>query len=267
MKGANMVDFGYIGGWKTLKDALKQFPDQSPLTQLVVDLKDTDPDDSFSAVPYEKGSCFLYYLERILGGPDVFEPFLKSYLKKFQHQTVTTKEWIEYLEQYFHDKKDVLKQVDWKAWLYTPGLPPVNMIDWQVSLISARFPPDDIKDFSPPQVVEFLAQLVDKTSGKPPLAISHLKKMDEVYNFTPSKNSEIRFRWLRLCVRGAWQDRYSQTVTFITIQGRMKYIRPLYKELYAREESKELAVKTFQDHRSIYHPIAEAMIAKDLNLV
>ena len=31
---------------------------------------------------------------------------------------------------YFDFQKDVLKQVDWKAWLYTPGLPPVNMIDW-----------------------------------------------------------------------------------------------------------------------------------------
>ena len=39
------------------------------MTQLVVDLKDTDPDDAFSSVPYEKGSCFLTYLERILGGP------------------------------------------------------------------------------------------------------------------------------------------------------------------------------------------------------
>ncbi len=48
---------------------IKQFPDNSPKTQLVVDLKDTDPDDVFSSVPYEKGSCFLNYLERILGGP------------------------------------------------------------------------------------------------------------------------------------------------------------------------------------------------------
>ena len=50
-------------------EQLKQFPDNSPKTQLVVDLKDTDPDDAFSSIPYEKGSCFLYYLEKILGGP------------------------------------------------------------------------------------------------------------------------------------------------------------------------------------------------------
>lgn len=282
-KGAKMVDFAYIGGWKTLKDALKQFPDGSPKTQLVVDLKDTDPDDVFSSVPYEKGSCFLTYLERILGGPDEFEPFLRSYLKKFQYETVTTKEWRHYLEEYFHDKKDVLKQVDWKTWLHKPGLPPVNMIDWYDTTLTepctilcdkwlkateaelGSFSSDDIKEFSPPQVVEFLAQLVDKTNTKP-LAISHLKTMDEVYHFTLSRNSEIKFRWLRLSVRAAWQERYTQTVTFITIQGRMKYIRPLYKELYAREESKELAVKTFKEHRAFYHPIAAAMIAKDLNL-
>ena len=35
---------------------------------------------------------------------DVFEPFLRSYLEKFQHQTVTSKEWKHYLEEYFHDK-------------------------------------------------------------------------------------------------------------------------------------------------------------------
>ena len=29
----------------------------------------------------------------------------------------------------FNMQKDVLKQVDWKAWLYTPGMPPVDVIN------------------------------------------------------------------------------------------------------------------------------------------
>lgn len=131
-----MVDFAYIGGWKTLKDAIKKYPENSPLTKLVVDLKDTDPDDAFSSVPYEKGSCFLYYLERILGGPEVFEPFLKKYLENFKYKTVNTKEWRHFLEEYFQDKKDILKQVEWKAWLHEPGLPPVNMIEWYDTTLS-----------------------------------------------------------------------------------------------------------------------------------
>lgn len=283
-RGEKMVDFGYIGGWKTLKDSVKQFPADSPATQLVQVLKETDPDDSFSSVPYEKGSCFLYYLEQILGGPEVFEPFLRSYLETYQNQTVTTSEWKSYLEGYFHDKRDILSQVDWNAWLNKPGMPPVDLINWYDTTLTdpcsalcerwlqaseaelGTFSSDDIKDFSPPQVVEFLAQLVDKTSDKP-LPISHLRTMDKAYRLTPSKNSEIKFRWLRLCVRSAYREQYSETVDFITMQGRMKFIRPLYKELYARKESKDLAVKTFQEHRKFYHPIAESLIAKDLHLV
>ena len=36
-----------------------------------------DPDDSYSSVPYQKGSTFLWYLEDIVGGPDKMEAFLR----------------------------------------------------------------------------------------------------------------------------------------------------------------------------------------------
>ncbi|XP_015767938.1 PREDICTED: leukotriene A-4 hydrolase-like, partial [Acropora digitifera] len=429
-RGEKMVDFYYIGGWKTLKDSVKQFPADSPATQLVQVLKETDPDDSFSSVPYEKGSCFLYYLEQILGGPEVFEPFLRSYLETYQYQTVTTSEWKSYLEGYFHDKRDILSQVDWNAWLNKPGMPPVDLINWydttltdpcsalcerwlQASVAELEtFSSDDIKDFSPPQVVEFLAQLVDKTSDKP-LPISHLRTMDKAYRLTPSKNSEIKFRvesqlstaeqitfkyvWgsydlLILPPSFPYGGMENPCLTFVTptllvgkgggrpltsvvaheishswtgnlvtnrtwehfwlnegftvflerkILGRrrgekmvdfgyiggwktlkdsasvaeletfssddikdfsppqvVEFLAQLVdksnlialvnnnilffiiivfiiiiitfgflRELYARKESKDLAVKTFQEHRKFYHPIAESLIAKDLHLV
>ena len=45
------------------------FTPDNPLTALVPDLTDVDPDDAFSIVPYEKGHTFLWYLEELLGGP------------------------------------------------------------------------------------------------------------------------------------------------------------------------------------------------------
>ena len=45
------------------------FEAKKQLTKLVVDLKDTDPDDAFSSIPYEKGNFLLFHLEEILGGP------------------------------------------------------------------------------------------------------------------------------------------------------------------------------------------------------
>lgn len=45
------------------------FGANNPLTNLVPDLKEVDPDDAFSSVPYEKGFALLYHLEELLGGP------------------------------------------------------------------------------------------------------------------------------------------------------------------------------------------------------
>jgi leukotriene-A4 hydrolase len=48
-----------------------------------VPLDDVDPDDAFSSIPYEKGYIFLYYLQELVGGPSVFEPFIKEHCKKY----------------------------------------------------------------------------------------------------------------------------------------------------------------------------------------
>ena len=48
------------------------FGHENQLTCLVTNLKDIDPDDAFSTVPYEKGSSLLCYLEQLLGGPGMY---------------------------------------------------------------------------------------------------------------------------------------------------------------------------------------------------
>ena len=40
----------------------------------------------------------------------------------------------------------------------------------------------------------------------------------------------------------------------------------LFSEMYQREKSKALAVKTFQENQSRYHSIAATLVAKDLEL-
>ena len=53
---------------------------------------------------------------------------------------------------------------------------------------------------------------------------------------------------------------------FIYCQFQLGSLDLLPRELYAKEESRDLAVTTFQENRSFYHPIAAAQIAKDLGL-
>jgi len=57
---------------------------------------------------------------------------------------------------------------------------------------------------------------------------------------------------------------YVDTVEFLGEQGRMKFVRPLYRDLF--KANKSLALETFKKNRDNYHSIAQKMIAKDLGL-
>jgi len=46
--------------------------ESNPVTALVLNLEDVQPDDAFSIVPYEKGAVFLWYLEELVGGSGEF---------------------------------------------------------------------------------------------------------------------------------------------------------------------------------------------------
>lgn len=127
-KSEQSRQFECIDGWRDLTECVNVvFGKESPLTRLVTDLSETDPDDAFSSIPYEKGHMFLYYLEELLGGVEVFNKYLKAYVERFKGKSITTDEWKAYLYEYFHDKKDVLDKVDWQNWLYSPGMPPVTL--------------------------------------------------------------------------------------------------------------------------------------------
>lgn len=88
LHGEDARQFHAILGWKALQESIEHFGQQNPLTCLVPNLKDTDPDDAFSSVPYEKGFNLLYYLETLLGA-NTFETFMRSYYQNFTHQSVS----------------------------------------------------------------------------------------------------------------------------------------------------------------------------------
>jgi leukotriene-A4 hydrolase len=56
LHGEKQAEFESIIGLRALKDDIKHFGKENPLTALVPVLKDTDPDDAFCNVPYGKFS-------------------------------------------------------------------------------------------------------------------------------------------------------------------------------------------------------------------
>uniref|UniRef100_A0A3P8UG66 Leukotriene A-4 hydrolase n=1 Tax=Amphiprion percula TaxID=161767 RepID=A0A3P8UG66_AMPPE len=248
------------------------FGANNPLTNLVPSLQDVNPDDAFSSVPYEKGFALLYHLEELMGGPEVFMGFVKSYIQLFAYSSVTTEEWKNYLFTFFKDKVDVLNKVDWNAWMFTPGMPPVKpqydttLADACIALsqkwIKVKPKPGFVLTLSSHQLIEFLSLLLHEDA----LPLTRVKKMQEVYDLNACMNAEIRFRWLRLCVRSKWEEAVPMALKMATEQGRMKFTRPLFKEVFNFDKFRNEAVKVFLEHRAAMHPVTSGLVGKDLKV-
>ncbi|XP_074867718.1 leukotriene A-4 hydrolase [Carettochelys insculpta] len=276
--GEQFRHFQALGGWRELQNTINTLGDTSPFTNLIPNLNEVDPDVAYSSVPYEKGFALLFHLEQLLGGPDVFIGFLKAYIQQFAYKSAVTEDWKKFLYSYFKDKVDVLNSVDWNAWMHSPGMPPVKpkydtMLSDACVALSQRwvkakendlcsFSSADLKDLSSHQLIEFLTLLILEV----PLPVSHVKRMQEVYNFNAVNNSEIRFRWLRLCILAKWEEAIPLALKMVTEQGRLKFIRPLYRDLYNFDKSRDQAVSTFLQHRVFMHPVAAMLVAKDLKV-
>jgi leukotriene-A4 hydrolase len=54
-------------------------------------------------------------------------------------------------------------------------------------------------------------------------------KMEDLYKLSSVKNAEIRCDWIRLGLVGHWKDAIPRAVQMVTDQGRMKFLRPIYR--------------------------------------
>uniref|UniRef100_A0A0B7A8X7 Peptidase M1 leukotriene A4 hydrolase/aminopeptidase C-terminal domain-containing protein n=1 Tax=Arion vulgaris TaxID=1028688 RepID=A0A0B7A8X7_9EUPU len=270
-------------GWKDLHAAVEALTQagNEPYTKLVPDLKGVDPDDAFSAVPYEKGFALLYQLQNLLGGPTVFEAFLRAYIENFKYKSITTEDWKKFLFAYFSSEEDQAKlnSFDWKTWFHGLGMPPYqpnyDLSMAEPSRILARrwiqqpdndltvFSPDDINNIPSILIREFLSQIF---LTEPSLSLAKVKHLEQVYGFNRVGNSEIRFKWLRLCAKVKWENSVTHALKFVNEQGRMKFVRPIYRDLYDWEYARPLAIANFNAHRSEMHNTAAALVAKDLKL-
>mmetsp|Transcript_4668 Transcript_4668/g.6066 ORF Transcript_4668/g.6066 Transcript_4668/m.6066 type:complete len:381 (+) Transcript_4668:114-1256(+) len=294
-------DFDAITGWNALRDSVDEYGDDHCFTCLVPCLDRVDPDDSFSSVPYEKGFNFLYYLSRVVGeGP--FETFAQAYVQKFKYKTVTTEQFCDFFRQYCASRSLDISQVDFDAWINRPGMPAVTP-DFDDSLSSSSIALaqswydinrmnmniadgdgngdgaagaaalekiqnlPDVSTWTSAQMVVMLEKLLGMLAeAKESFVILSLEQMGQQYQFNTSRNAEVRFCWQTLCIRSEGEFCLPCVETFIKEQGRMKFIRPLYRELYRSKFGKTNAMKWFAEWRSNYHPIAQKMVAKDLEL-
>jgi len=239
-------------------------------TSLYVDLAGRDPEKAFSGVPYIKGQLFLLYLEEKYGR-EAFDPFLKQYFTAHAFQSMTSAKFIAYLKANLMDKyPGVVSMEKINEWVYGTGMPddsprPTSDIftrvlqdqqDWLAGKISLK----DIAttNWTVHQWLHFITNLPEE------MAPRRMAQLDEAYNLTASRNNEIAHVWLLQGLKHDYRAILPRLKAYLPSIGRLKLIRPLYKQLATTPGGLAMAREIYRPARPGYHPSAQKVLDKIL---
>jgi leukotriene-A4 hydrolase len=244
-------------GFEKLLQAFEQNKEHPELTKLRTHLTNVDPDEAFSVVPYEKGYLFLKTLEAAAGRA-AFDQLLTTWLETHRFGVATTEDFIALIERM---NPELLQKVDHKAWLDGINLPskywkPESKRLATVQSIGARVPTiEESSSWSPAEWQLYLESM------QTPPSVDLCKDLDAQYHLTESKNPEVLVSWLILACAAGYDAVLARVEQVLGETGRMKYLKPLYRALTGRAETKERARKWFTKYRDSYHPIAQQVIS------
>merc|ERR1711990_9584 len=137
----------------------------------------------------------------------------------------------------------ILGSVDWDAWIYQPGLPPIHhdftTVDSNASaaladayiVLAGKSSPDNytkFNDYYSNLKVIFLERLALRIDD---VTVDILTKIDADYNLTNTPDPECKQRWLPLGIKKGYAPAKEPAHTFISSQGRLKYLNPIYLAL------------------------------------
>ena len=240
-------------------------------TQLYIDLKDRDPDDAFSSVPYTKGQLFLIYLEKKFGR-DRFDAFVLAYFDSHAFQSLGTANFVKYLKANLtHKYPNIVSDEEINEWIFEQGLPtfvpkPTSTafitIDQQIS----QWLSDEVELSKLPIASWTLHEWLHFINNLPlNINTERMSALDKQFNLTNSQNAEIAHAWYLLSIRAGYDVVYPAMSKYLVAIGRRKLIVPLYKELAQTEQGKAWALTVYQQARPGYHGLAQGTIDGILN--
>ena len=169
-------------------------------------------------------------------GRDRFDTWLRGYLDHFAFQSITTAQFLEYLLTTLFSKdpgsEDRLRI---HAWLYEPGLPANAPVVQSAALARANTDPPESPRAR--RRLPSTRRAGRHRSGRNSWRTCHGRfhrivwRISTTYALSTRGNSEVLFQWLRLAVLSHYEPAFPALETFLTSQGRMKFVVPLYRAL------------------------------------
>ncbi|KAF5398963.1 Leukotriene A-4 hydrolase [Paragonimus heterotremus] len=256
---------------------------KNPFSKLVPNLDGVDPDVSYNRIPYEKGSLFLCFLEHTFG-KDKMLSWLKAYVKQFAGKALDTTMWREFLASQLGPgvESDL---VNWNEWLYGMGLPSWKPTFEAADAIAQCDQFNDLLASSAlgetSSVTTASASMLKQWSSltpvqrelalrrlneRKPLSHNNLQAIDSALHLSRQQNAELRFEWSIMTIRARYLPALDSCLEFLNSQGRMRYTRPLYRELNQWPEVRERVHENFKTQRPFMHRTTSMLVEKDLGL-
>ena len=265
MEGKDYADMLAVLGYQDLEGTLNDLGLQAPATHLKLNLAGKDPDEGMNDIAYEKGYLFLCSIEKLVGRQK-WDSFVKSYFDAHAFQSMTTEQFLSYLEENLLKVNHVsAEKANLRNWIYGPGLPagvapPVSIRFLKAGKLAEQFGQSQTIDKAQTQgwsSHEWLHFLRSLPAG---ISTATMQKLDTDFGFTQSGNSEILFEWLLMGISTGYEPTRPVLDKFLMETGRRKFVLPLYKALVTTESGKAYAKTLFSRAKANYHAVTRQSV-------
>jgi len=269
--GADFANMLAILSFQDLNDEIARLTEEGKAadTRLRVELKDRDPDEGLTAIPYDKGFYLLKLIEETVGR-EKWDEFLKSYFDKFAFRIMTTDAFVYYINnQLINQNEAWADQIRLDEWVHGEGLPdncPIvkstrfiqvedQLAAWQNGAEPSKLA---TAEWMTPEWLHFLRNLPNEMSE------DQMKTLDEGFGFTNSGNSEIVSAWFVKVIPNNYQKAEEATEEFLIEVGRRKFLVPIYKAILKSDNGKTRARSIYEKARPNYHAVSSETLDKML---
>lgn len=238
----------------------------NPYSSLFPNISDADPEDSFSNLPYEKGSQFVYYMETLIG-EDAMQSLLRLYMGTFAQMAIESTDFKTLYETFvnetFENATDIINATQWDLWVYEPGLPPVtldfrtNALEEAQALATAyaklrgESSPDNYTiffDFFSSQKLGFVQEL----AGIETIDVDLLAYIDSDLNLTTIADPFVKTNWFVLGIKKGYDTVLEPAYIWNGEQGRYAHVKPIFQAMVDAGNC-DMAKVWFADYEDFYN--------------
>ncbi len=256
--GADRANMARVLDWAGIQTALRT---TQPDAQRLHLRASPDPENYNSAVAYDKGALFLRTVETAVGR-DTLDAYLRSYFTRFAFKPMTSEKFLEDFRRHVVKGDAALEaslQLD--RWVYEPGLPSnaaaphaagFDRVTQAVNAFNAGGPASAApwSSWGTLERQRFLQTLPRR------MPRARLDELERTLRLNETGNSEVLFDWFTIAVENRYDPSTPAIETFLTRQGRRKFVLPIYRNLMAQGAwGQAIARRIYARARASYHPV------------